>query len=108
MHTVYTMVMSEAKKKYNKEYCQRPEVKAKKAEYIRNKYKYDPKFKKNQVKAVKKYYEENSEEIIAKQKANNETRSEEIKEYFRIYYKKNKEKLNAKSKKYYKLNKVKQ
>lgn len=100
------MVTSEAKKKYNKEYCQRPDVKAKKAEYIRNKYKYDPKFKKKQTKATKKYYQENSADIIAKQKETNEIRSEEIKEYFKAYYKKNKERLNAKSKKYYKLNKI--
>lgn len=99
------MVTSEAKKKYNKEYCQRPEVKAKKAEYIRNKYKYDPKFKKKQNKAMKQYYTENKEHILERQKESNEKRSDEIKKYFKEYYQKNKKLLNEKSKKYYRLNK---
>lgn len=100
------MPTSETKKKYNKEYCQRAEVKAKKAEYIRNKYKYDPKWKKSQKKKVREYYEDNKEYLIAKQQERAIEKSDEIKKYLKEYYEKNKERLNKKSREYYHMNKT--
>jgi len=86
-------ISSEAKKAYNKWYCQLPHVKKRKAEYIRKRYNDDPLFKKKQNLSSKVHYAENRESFLAQQKLYNKHHKKQILAYQSEYWRKNKARL---------------
>jgi hypothetical protein len=86
-------------------YWKKPEVMKKKAEYIRERYASDPKYRKYMKKFNEEYYEENKDIMIRRARQRNKKLGEDYTEYQAKYYEENKEKMIAYQKRYQKKNK---
>ena len=86
-------------------YWMRDDVKAKKAEYIRNRYKTDPKYRKYLNQYSKKYYQKKRNELLKRQKQYNDEHAEERVKYMQDYYDRKKKELLERQQEYYQKNK---
>lgn len=86
-------------------YWKKPEVMEKKAQYIRERYASDPKYRKYIKKFNEEYYEENKDLMIRRARKRNKELGEEYTEYQKKYYEENREKMLAYQKRYQKKNK---
>ena len=89
------------------EVLEKPEVMAKKAKYIRERYASDPSYRKYMKKFNATYYEEHKNTMIRRARKRNNTNDDEYRDYQKSYYEKNKEKLKQYQKRYKKKNKEK-
>ena len=76
-------------------YWKKPEVMKKKADYIRERYASDPKYRKYMKKFNEEYYEENKDIMIRRARQRNKKLGEDYTEYQKKYYEENKEKMLA-------------
>ena len=67
-------------------YWKKPEVMEKKAEYIRDRYASDPKYRKYMKKFNEEYYEENKDIMIRRARQRNKKLGEDYTEYQKKYY----------------------
>jgi ribose 1,5-bisphosphokinase PhnN len=81
-------------------YWHKPEVMKKKAEYIRERYANDKKFRKYMLDFGRQYYQDNKDILKRRASKRNRENAEDIKEYQRDYYQKNKKALKKYQKKY--------
>jgi hypothetical protein len=88
-------------------YWKKPEVMKKKAEYIRERYASDPKYRKYMKKFNEEYYEENKDIMIKRARRRNNSMGEEYSEYQKQYYEENKDRMKAYQKRYQQKNKEK-
>ena len=88
-------------------YWKKPEVMKKKADYIRERYASDPKYRKYMKKFNEEYYEENKDLMIRRARQRNNKLGEEYNAYQAEYYEKNKERMLAYQKRYQQKNKKK-
>jgi len=88
-------------------YWKKPEVMAKKAEYIRERYASDPSYRRYMKKFNAEYYEENKDLLIRRSRKRNNENEEVYKDYQKNYYEENKDRLKLYQKRYQKKNKKK-
>ena len=79
--------------------------KARKNNYIAQRYENDSEFRDYQSGYSKKYYKKNRDDLIEKQKIHNTKNQESIKEYQKQHYQQNRDKLKEYSNEYYEKNK---
>lgn len=80
-------------------------LKAKKNAYIKKRWKTDAEFREYHAEYSRKYYKRKRDELLAKQKENNEKKEKKVATYQQEYYQKNKKKLKEYQEKYYDNNK---